>query len=118
MTWISLISPDQFQEMDSQSFISPVLIFKHSSRCSISDIAFRRIEPDPRHEHSLAQKYPCYFVDLFKYPDLSHRVAHHYKVFHESPQLLLIKDGQCVFESSHLDISLNEIEEQLSMVTN
>lgn len=116
-SWIALTSTHQLTDLVRQSFITPVIIFKYSNRCSISDIAFQRLLPKSTAETTLAQRVPCYFLDLFKYSPLSHLVAREFKVYHESPQLLLIKDGACVYESSHLDIKLSEMEEQLALVT-
>lgn len=110
--WLALTSAEQLEILNTQSFEGPVLVFKHSSRCSISDIALRRLNLKTV-EPVLAERLPCYFLDLIKFPALSQEVAYRYKVFHESPQLLLIKDGQCIYESSHLDISVTELEEQI-----
>ena len=104
-------------ELVRQSFNTPLIIFKHSNRCSISAIAFQRLKPKLPAEFDLAEKFPCYFLDIFSSPDLSQEIAQRFKVHHESPQILLIKDGECVFESSHLDISLNEITDQIGLVT-
>jgi len=111
--WLDLTSAEQLEILNTQSFDRPVLIFKHSTRCSISGIAFNRLNIKSV-VPSLAERLHCYFLDLLKYPALSQEIAHRYKVFHESPQLLLIKDGQCIYESSHLDISVSELEEQLA----
>jgi bacillithiol system protein YtxJ len=113
--WHALSSPDQIEAMNTQSFKNPVIIFKHSSRCSISDIAFSRLISS-NNGVSLPPQITCYFLDIFQSPGVSRQVAADYKVHHESPQLLLIKDGQCVYETSHLDISLVELEEQIGLL--
>lgn len=52
-----------------------------------------------------------YFLDLIRYRVLSQLIAQHFEVQHESPQVLLIRDGECVYDNSHLDINMAEIEE-------
>jgi len=81
------------------------LIFKHSTRCSISMMAKKRFELD---WEDLPEDMPLYFLDLITYRDLSKQVADIFQVHHESPQLLLIKDGECVLDQSHGQISVDE----------
>lgn len=81
------------------------LIFKHSTRCSISMMAKKRFELD---WEDLPEDMPLYFLDLISYRDLSKQVADIFQVHHESPQLLLIKDGECVLDQSHGQISVDE----------
>ncbi len=57
---------------------------------------------------------PLYFLDLIKHRDLSNQVANHFSIYHESPQLLLIKDGVCILDLSHGQIS---VEEALSVIS-
>ena len=51
-----------------------------------------------------------YYLDLISYRSLSNAVTETFDVFHESPQLLLIKDGECIYDASHLDISVSELK--------
>lgn len=51
---------------------------------------------------------PLYFLDLIKYRDLSNKIAQDFSVYHESPQMLLIKDGECILDQSHGSISVDE----------
>ena len=86
------------------------LIFKHSTRCSISMMAKRRFEMDM---DKLPVDMPLYFLDLIKYRDISSQVAQDFQVHHESPQMLLIKDGECILDQSHGGISVEEALEVL-----
>lgn len=61
----------------------------------------------------LPDNVPLYFLDLIKYRDISNQVAQDFQVYHQSPQLLLIKDGECILDQSHSGIS---IEEALSVL--
>ncbi|MFA6084367.1 bacillithiol system redox-active protein YtxJ [Mucilaginibacter sp.] len=103
MEWISLESANQIDNIKQQQGYT--LIFKHSTRCSISMMAKRRFELD---WEDLPDDMPLYFLDLIKYRELSAKVANDFQVHHESPQLLLIKDGECVLDQSHGAISVDE----------
>jgi bacillithiol system protein YtxJ len=109
MNWISLESEDQLKEIKQNEGYS--LVFKHSTRCSISMMAKRRFELD---WEDLPEDMPLYFLDLIKYRELSAITAQLFQVHHESPQLLLIKDGECVLDQSHGAIS---VEEALSVLS-
>src|SRR5476649_2542655 len=103
MNWNLLESAEQVSEIKKKPGYS--LIFKHSTRCPISSMAKRRFELD---WDSLPENLPLYFLDLIKYRDISNQVAQAFHIHHESPQLLLIKDGECVLDQSHGGISFDE----------
>jgi bacillithiol system protein YtxJ len=103
MTWTQLQSADQLNDIKQQPGYS--LIFKHSTRCSISMMAKRRFELD---WDNLPKEMPLYFLDLIQHRDLSGQVAQIFNVHHESPQLLLIKDGECILDQSHGEISVDD----------
>ncbi|MBS1504192.1 MAG: bacillithiol system redox-active protein YtxJ [Bacteroidetes bacterium] len=109
MDWIPLESAEQVKEIKQQQGYS--IIFKHSIRCSISLMAKRRVEMDKDH---LPSGLKLYFLDLIRFRDISNQVAHDFQVHHESPQLLVIKDGECILEQSHGHISLEEALSVLS----
>lgn len=103
MNWTALDSPQQLNEIKSKPGYS--LIFKHSTRCSISMMAKRRFEMD---WEALPADLPVYFLDLIKYREISNQIAQEFQVHHESPQMLLIKDGECILDQSHGGISVEE----------
>ena len=107
MNWIQLTDEGQIQEIISKSTDKPQVIFKHSTRCSISAVAFQRLQKakQPEGIH-------FYYLDLMAHRSLSNKVSEVFKVHHESPQVLLIRDGKCVFDESHLGISMNDIVEE------
>lgn len=110
--WNALNSPEQLLSIEQESHSLPVLIFKHSTRCSISDAALSRIERN--WQGAYAEKMKPYYLDLIAYRSLSNEIAQRFNVEHQSPQVLLIKNGKCVYHASHFDIQLTEILEQLS----
>ncbi len=108
MTWIPLQNEEQLAAIKAQEGYS--IIFKHSTRCSISMMAKRRFEQD---WDEIPAGTPLYFLDLISFRSISGQVAELFQVHHESPQLLLIKSGECVFDASHGDISTGEVAEQI-----
>src|SRR5687768_874700 len=105
MNWIELTKESQLSEIKERSNNKLQVIFKHSSRCSVSSMAKGRLErgtPPPDIDF--------YFLDLIKYRDISNKIVEEFSVYHESPQILLIKNGECVYDESHLGISMAEIE--------
>lgn len=109
MNWIQLTTLDQLQEIKAATGYSA--IFKHSTRCSISMMARKRFEID---WSAIPEGTPVYFLDLIAYREVSNTIADIFQVHHESPQLLLIKDGECIYETSHGEISAEEMAEQIS----
>ncbi len=104
--WIDLESEEQLNSIQSRSFEQKTVIFKHSTRCSISSMVKTRLE------RSVAPEgIAFYYLDLIRYRSLSNRVADMYSIPHESPQLLLIHNGECIYDESHMAIRMEELEE-------
>jgi bacillithiol system protein YtxJ len=112
INWSSLTQPDQIQEIIEESKQKPVLIFKHSTSCTISATAKNRLERQ-WDDNKLAEVKP-YYLDLLSYRPISNAVARTFGVEHESPQVLLIRDGKCQYDASHLGIRLDEVKKHLS----
>lgn len=106
MNWIPLHSKEQVETILTNSASKPCVIFKHSTRCSISSMALSRLESGWKFEDVDA-----YFLDLIANRELSNFVASRLGVHHESPQLIFIKNGEVQFDASHLDITIEEIAE-------
>jgi len=110
MDWIPLNSASQLDEIIERSKEVPCLIFKHSTRCGISSMAKYRLEDDWKFEQNEIEPY---YLDILTFRSISNKVAEKFAVHHESPQMLFIKDGECTFEASHLDITVREIKDCL-----
>jgi len=108
MEWIPLTNEAQLGEIISTSNTRPQVIFKHSTRCSISSVAMQRLK-----RGTLPQELDFYYLDLIAYRSLSNKVADQVDVSHESPQILLIRNGNCVYDESHMSISVDDIIENL-----
>jgi bacillithiol system protein YtxJ len=107
MNWIALNTDNQIELIREASFVKPQLIFKHSTTCSISKMAFSRFE---RAEAPTTIDF--YYLDLLSYRQISAAVGEAFQVHHESPQVLLIKNGECTYDESHYGIMMNEVIEQ------
>lgn len=96
--WKPLCTVSDLETAVSQSFDSEnryVFIFKHSTRCSISRMALDRLE------RNLKVNAPAYYLDLLSYRELSNLISERFSVQHESPQVLIIKNGACTLHASH-----------------
>ena len=109
MQWKYITDLAQVDQIKKQEGYS--LIFKHSTRCSVSMMAKKRFEMD---WSVLPKNTSLYFLDLISYRDISAQIAETFQVHHESPQILLIKDGDCVLDASHSDISAEEVAEVIN----
>lgn len=106
MEWNQLTAMDQLDLIVSMSEEKAVLIFKHSTRCSISRFALKQFEND----FNLEEKINPYFLDLLNYRTISNEIAIRFNVQHQSPQVLLIKNGVVVYDASHSDIAVEELK--------
>ena len=104
MNWILLTDEAQLAELKNQSNNKPQIIFKHSTRCAISSMAKNRLErsPDPGN-------LSFYLLDLIKFRPISNKIAQDFKIYHESPQVLIIAKGECIYDESHSGIDMEDI---------
>lgn len=106
MDWEPLNHISQLDEIVTLSKEKPVAIFKHSTRCSISRMALKQFE----NEFDFPEKVTPYFLDLITFRDVSNDIASRFGVQHQSPQLILIKDGKAVYNTSHSDIDAGALK--------
>ncbi|MCH7407983.1 bacillithiol system redox-active protein YtxJ [Belliella sp. DSM 111904] len=111
MNWKVLNNPAQIEEIISESESTPVMIFKHSTRCSISSMALDRFKRNWKDED--AKKVTPYYLDLIANRDISNAIASQFAIQHESPQVILIKSGKAFFDQSHMGISYSAIMEKV-----
>ncbi|WP_310556581.1 bacillithiol system redox-active protein YtxJ [Flavobacterium sp.] len=100
MDWILLKDIGQLNEIVVASESKPVLIFKHSTRCSISRMALKQFE----NEFNFSELITPYYLDLLNYRDISNQIATKFNVMHQSPQIVLIKNGVCIYSETHENI--------------
>lgn len=111
MKWNELSDVQQLPLIDMESEQQPVLILKHSTRCNISAAALSRLERNWKDEDNKELK--PYFLDLLQHRDVSNTIADLYAVEHQSPQVLVIKNGSCVYSATHTAINYTELMEQV-----
>lgn len=108
MNWTELTDEAQLNTIIKESKTQPVVIYKHSTRCHISAMAMNRLEREQAPDNV-----KFYYLDVIAQRPISNRVAEIFHVPHESPQLLLIKNGECTYEESHNGIRMDELVGQV-----
>jgi bacillithiol system protein YtxJ len=109
INWIPLEDLVQIEEIIALSEQFPVIIFKHSTRCSISRMALKNFE----NEYDLGQNVSAYYLDLISFREVSNEIASRFNVVHQSPQLLLIVGGKSVYDVSHSAIDAQELKSKI-----
>ncbi len=105
------LNPDLLNKIDEASGKQPVLIFKNSNRCAVSSMALMNLEDS--WVPGEMKKITPYMLDIISYRQLSKQIEEKYGVRHESPQLLLIANGQCVYHTSHMGIRYETMKKKL-----
>jgi bacillithiol system protein YtxJ len=96
---IALTEADQIEDIINASAKEPILIFKHSTRCGISGMVLKRFDNKISNQDT-----PYYFLDILKYRPLSNLIQDKFDITHQSPQLLVIKNGKVIAHDSHYGI--------------
>jgi bacillithiol system protein YtxJ len=73
-----------------------------------------KLRLEAKWDSTIANEVVPYYLDLLTYRSISNEIAERFQVHHESPQILLIKDGECIYDASHLDITIDEIMESIN----
>jgi len=107
MEWNKLTDESQLAEIVQISEMQPVLIFKHSTRCSISSTAKDRLERNWKTDKE--NTIMPFYLDLIAHRNISNAISVRFAVLHESPQVLLIKGGRVVHKASHMSINFDTI---------
>jgi bacillithiol system protein YtxJ len=110
MNWVNLETLNQLDDLNQLSDSKPILFFKHSTRCSISSTALSRLE---RQAANATGDVVFVYLDLLNYRDISNKLSQLYKLEHESPQALLVKNQKCIVNQSHLEINLADLMNSL-----
>jgi bacillithiol system protein YtxJ len=110
INWLLLTESGQLDAIISASNTTPILIFKHSTRCGVSRMALKNFE----REYDLDEAdIDLYFLDLLNFRVLSNEISEKLNVHHQSPQVIVIKNGQVIYHDSHYEISLDTIKNVL-----
>lgn len=109
LKWIELKDPGQVEAIKKLSSEKCQVIFKHSTRCSTSSVVKNRLERSEADD-----RIDFYLLDLISYRAVSNEIAETFNVYHESPQVLVIRNGECIYDESHYGITMEDIIEQSS----
>jgi bacillithiol system protein YtxJ len=112
MNWNNLTEIEQLETIKKESNEQAVVIFKHSTRCSISATTLDRFERNFS-KNSEVKGLKFYYLDLIAHRDISNKIASDFGVEHQSPQLLLLKNGEVTFTESHYGIDFNDVLERV-----
>jgi bacillithiol system protein YtxJ len=111
MNWEKLTDASQLNQIKTDSTEKPIIIFKHSTSCSISRMVLDRLTRNWKDEEMKSADF--YFLDLLSYRDISNQIAYDFGVRHESPQVIIIKEGKAIYNNSHMGVDYNEISKQI-----
>lgn len=108
LPWIALTTLQQLTEIEEKSKTKTQVIFKHSTRCGISRMVIKQF----KEAYTLSEnELDLYYLDLLNYREISNEIATKFQVMHESPQLLVIKNGVVVAHDSHGAINTMNLNE-------
>jgi len=102
LSWTPLISVEEINTIREISKIQAILIFKHSTSCGISRMVMKQFESLFNEENKHLK---VYYLDLLNFREVSSKLSEVFQVIHQSPQLLVIKNGISVYDESHNEIT-------------
>lgn len=104
LPWLPLTTVSQLDIITDKSKSKTQLVFKHSTRCGISRMVMNQFVS----AYDIDNNVDLYFLDLLSHRDVSNEVGYKFQVMHQSPQLLVIKNGVVVAHASHG--AINEVD--------
>lgn len=104
--WIEITSIEQLKEIISNSGEKNILLFKHSTRCSISSMVLKNFERNIQVQN---ENIVFYFLDLITHRDISNKIEELTGVIHQSPQVIVLKENKVIYHNSHNSIDSLEI---------
>ncbi|WP_417855144.1 bacillithiol system redox-active protein YtxJ [Xanthomarina gelatinilytica] len=111
LPWLTLTQVDQLKDIESKSKTKTQVIFKHSTRCGISRMVLKQFVAS----YNLTESdLDLYYLDLLNHRDVSNETGYKFQVMHESPQLLIVKNGVVVAHASHGAINSLNLEQYLT----
>ncbi len=112
VNWKKLNNVEVLNKIEEDSKNKTIIIFKHSTSCSISGMALNRLERSWKEEEM--ENTDAYYLDLLANRDISNAIAQKFGIEHQSPQILIIKEGICTYDNSHMGINYQLLKEQVS----
>lgn len=111
--WGEISTSSELKDIDKASYEKIQFIYKHSSRCATSYFALRNLQDLSEEVRKVAD---LYMVDVIGQRSLSNEISSHYDVRHESPQVLLIREGQVRWNGSHGEVRSDVIKEVIEQI--
>jgi bacillithiol system protein YtxJ len=108
LQWNYLVSMEDLNAAEQVSHEKTVLLFKHSTRCSISRFVVKQFENTFDISEGTME---IYFLDLIEYRSISNEIASRFGVIHQSPQMIVLKNGKAVYDASHESIDTKSLEQ-------
>ncbi|MFN2492084.1 MAG: bacillithiol system redox-active protein YtxJ [Pyrinomonadaceae bacterium] len=100
--FVKLTDTKSFDELANRSKDQPVVIFKHSLTCPISASAYEQMaETDGE----------VALIEVQKARELSTEIENRLGVAHESPQVIVLRNGQVVWSASHFRITSDAVDD-------
>ncbi len=106
--WQTIQQAEQLAEIEALSHQKKVLVFKHSTRCGISATALNRLER--AWQNPEMEQVEPYLLDLIQYRALSDQIAKQWGVTHQSPQVIVLDQGEVVYHNSHMGINYQDLK--------
>jgi bacillithiol system protein YtxJ len=102
LNWLPLTTLDQLEVIENESNAEAILIFKHSTRCGISAMVIKQFEKLFTAENTHLK---VYYLDLLNYRNISNAIGDKFQVVHQSPQLIVLRNGVSIHDAAHNDIT-------------
>lgn len=110
MNWKTITNETDLEQIVELSKSTTCLIYKHSTRCTMSEMMKFVLEDEWDFEEGEIQPF---YLDILAHKSLAKKIADDFQVYHQSPQVLLIQNGECTYDEDHRDISVEEIRDYL-----
>ncbi|UOE93474.1 bacillithiol system redox-active protein YtxJ [Alkalihalobacillus sp. LMS39] len=106
MSIVKITSQEELDQIKTEH--DKFILFKNSTTCPISEAAFEEFKAFAKANETL----PLYYLNVQEARPLSNAVAEQYGVKHESPQALLFKGNEIVWNQSHWKVTVSVLEQQ------
>lgn len=108
MQYTEITSNDTLNNLIELSNNSPIVVFKHSNRCSVSRWVWNDFQ-----RANFPAEVKIFLLNVIEQRHLSNQLAEHFEIRHESPQVLLIQNGKCIYHDSHQGIDATKMQSLL-----
>jgi len=104
--WQHLEELSQLDEIIEASNEMPQLLYKHSTRCGVSSMVRKQLDGAWAHEGKIIP----WHLDLISFRSISNEIADRFGIQHQSPQIIILVNGQAVMHVSHSPLSSQDLD--------